>query len=702
MTSFDPSVGNKRAGKKSAAPFVTGPEKTPGQGSERTTAQRVLLSNLRHDLRTPINAIIGYSEMLIEDLTEDVQAEEARSASGLCSDIEKIHQAGNELLELVNENLHQAKIEAGQLDIALEDFGARLRHNLLTPINAIIGYSEMLLEDAPALGFEAIIPDVQKIHVAAERFLALINDVVNYARILSGEVAPEAPTGDTSTMIEEVATTIQILEQKASYGRPVHGGILLVVDDDPINRDVLSRRLERQGHIVSIAENGRRALEMLDEFKFDLVLLDIMMPEMNGFQVLERLKSDSSLRDIPVIMISALDEIDSVVRCIEMGAEDHLPKPFNPVLLKARIDASLEKKWLRDKEIEYLQQVSQVTAAAADVEAERFEPESLDSVATRDDELGQMARVFQRMAREVYEREQRLKAQVQELRIQIDQVMKEREVAEITEARYFQELQHLGSETVSRIVAIHSFRGGTGKSNATANLAVLLAADGLRVGVVDTDIQSPGLHVLFGLEQAKLLHSLNDYLWGKCPIRETAHNVTPRLGPAIHGAIYLIPSSLNAGEIARVLDEGYDVGLLKDGCEELIRDLRLDILLIDTHPGLNQETLMALAISDVLAIIMRPDQQDYQGTAVTVEVARKLDVPHMMLVVNKVPERLNTAEVREMVEKTYECEVAATVPHADEMMLLASGGIFVLRYPDHPVTQGLRQAASRLMALSRL
>ncbi|MES3020866.1 MAG: adenylate/guanylate cyclase domain-containing protein [Pseudomonadota bacterium] len=132
-------------------------------------------------------------------------------------------------------------------------------------------------------------------------------------------------------------------------------GSVLVVDDNALNRDLLARRLQRQGHVVTLAEDGLQALEMLRTVPFDLVLLDIMMPQMNGYQVLENLKADEKLRHIPVIMISALDDIDSVVRCIELGAEDYLPKPFNPVLLKARISACLEKKRLRDKEQAYLQ-----------------------------------------------------------------------------------------------------------------------------------------------------------------------------------------------------------------------------------------------------------------------------------------------------------------------------------------------------------
>lgn len=134
-------------------------------------------------------------------------------------------------------------------------------------------------------------------------------------------------------------------------------GFILVVDDNEANRDVLSRRLRRQGHSVTVAENGRQAFDLVRRQAFDLVLLDVMMPEMNGYQVLEELKTDPALRHIPVIMISALDDLDSVVRCIELGAEDYLYKPFNPVLLRARVGATLEKKWLRDQEQAYLQAV---------------------------------------------------------------------------------------------------------------------------------------------------------------------------------------------------------------------------------------------------------------------------------------------------------------------------------------------------------
>ena len=221
-------------------------------------------------------------------------------------------------------------------------------------------------------------------------------------------------------------------------------GHILVVDDNPINRLLLTRALEEQGYLVATAEDGQQALGLLRERRtptFDVVLLDILMPRLDGYQTLAQIKQDRAVRHIPVIMISALDEMESVIRCIEMGATDYLPKPFNAALLQARLGASLSTKRLRDLELEYLEQVGHVTAAAAAVEAATFEPDSLDGVATRADALGQLARVFQRMAREVRAREERLQRQVRDLCIELDEAGISRQVAEITESDYFQYLE---------------------------------------------------------------------------------------------------------------------------------------------------------------------------------------------------------------------------------------------------------------------
>ena len=254
---------------------------------------------------------------------------------------------------------------------------------------------------------------------------------------------------------------------------------------------------------------------------------------------------------------------------------------------------------------------------------------------------------------------------------------------------------------MAKIISTHSFRGGTGKSNTTANLAVLVARAGYRVAIIDTDIQSPGIHVLFRLTEQDLQHSLNDYLWGKCRIDEAACDVTTRcIGDVAEDAerprLFVVPSSLKTGEIARILREGYDVSLLNDGLQDLLKGLNLDYLFIDTHPGVNEETLLSVAVSDLLILLVRPDQQDFQGTAVAVELARKLDVPQMLVLINKVPPGMDVVALRSQVELLYKTEVAAVLPLCNEMVLNASGDIFSNRYPNHPFSRELASVARRI------
>ncbi len=242
---------------------------------------------------------------------------------------------------------------------------------------------------------------------------------------------------------------------------------------------------------------------------------------------------------------------------------------------------------------------------------------------------------------------------------------------------------------MAQIIAFHSFLQGTGKSSLLANLAAVLAAEGRRVGVVDADLHSPALHFLFGVGGGGGQPALNDYLAGRCGIVEAAHET-------LGGRLFFVPASPDPGEVARVLREDYDVNRLDAGFKTLIQALALDVLLIDTHAGLSQVTLLIFAVSDTLAIVLRPDHQDFQGTGVAVDVARKLNVPRLRLIVNKVPALYQAAEVRARVEKAYDCEVAAVLPHSDEWMALASAGLFALRFPDHPLTGLLRETAARL------
>lgn len=226
-------------------------------------------------------------------------------------------------------------------------------------------------------------------------------------------------------------------------------GRVLVVDDAAVNRRILERALADAGYEAILAENGVIALNVLRDLPFppvDVVLLDILMPELDGYGVLAAIKDDPALRHLPVIMITAVDESESAVRCIELGATDYLPKPFDPSVLRARLGASLSTKRLRDLELEYLDQVAKVTDAAAAVESGSFEITGCDLVALRDDALGSLARMFKRMAREVQQREERLQQQVRELQIEIDETRQAAKVAEITESDYFQQLRGQAEE----------------------------------------------------------------------------------------------------------------------------------------------------------------------------------------------------------------------------------------------------------------
>jgi MinD-like ATPase involved in chromosome partitioning or flagellar assembly len=259
---------------------------------------------------------------------------------------------------------------------------------------------------------------------------------------------------------------------------------------------------------------------------------------------------------------------------------------------------------------------------------------------------------------------------------------------------------------MSKIVSIHSFRGGTGKSNAVASIAAQIALSGKRVAVVDTDIQSPGIHVLFGLDEEKMGRTLNEYLRGECAIEDVALHIgthvddAPGRGKLRGKDFWFIPSSINGTEISRVLRDGYDVNVLNKGLKALRKTLDLDYLFIDTHPGLNEETLLSIAISNVLLVILRPDQQDFQGTAVTVDIARSLDVPNLLLVLNKVLSRkYSFDQIREEMESNYQAPVAGVLPLDEDLVDLGSADIFALRYPKHTWSQALDGIVQTVLAV---
>lgn len=247
-----------------------------------------------------------------------------------------------------------------------------------------------------------------------------------------------------------------------------------------------------------------------------------------------------------------------------------------------------------------------------------------------------------------------------------------------------------------KIIALNSFRGGTGKSNITANLAVAIAQRGHRVGVMDTDLPSPGIHIVFGLDQDKIDYTLNDYLWGDCSIVDATHEVTP---PALQdgaGRIFLAPASFDTEDISRIVHEGYDFDRLSGAVNDVGKLLQLDFLLLDTHPGLNNETLTAMALSDRLIVILRPDSQDFQGTAVTVEISAQLGVPKTYVLVNRILPALDPQSLENLVRKAYQLPILGLLPNTDDLMLLASRGVFCLRYPDHPFSAKIQAVAQAL------
>lgn len=309
--------------------------------------QRALLAYVRQEFSSPAAAIYGYAELMLEDAASGGPRE-------VLEDLERIRQAGADLHAMIEGLLDPAAIASrAQSDFA--GFRRQLQHDLRNPINAIKGYAEMLLEDEQERAASTLAADLSKLLEAALGLLSEIDALVDFTlreADESGSGLPQ-PQARLEERAEAARRTIHSMAGSVRLGRPQPSRIL-VVDDTAANRELLSRRLSRDGHQITPAADGAQALELVAAQDFDLILLDLMMPGLSGFEVLQRIKANSARRHTPVIMISALDEIDSIVGCLEAGAEDYLPKPFNPVLLQARIGSSLEKKHLRDREQAHL------------------------------------------------------------------------------------------------------------------------------------------------------------------------------------------------------------------------------------------------------------------------------------------------------------------------------------------------------------
>ena len=309
---------------------------------------RAVTAYLRQEVQAPAAAVSDFLDIIIED---------ARSLKldHVLADLERMRSASMQLTTFVKSVTADGSSARGQGE-NLEAFQRRLRHDLRSPLNVIKGYSELLIEDLEADDNRRLREDLTKLRDSADQLLAQIDAIVS---LTLSEQTPRESRAQQVGFVEDVLRTVQPLQAGSAAPEAVLSSRVLVVDDNAANRDVLARRLTREGHQAVTAANGASALELVASQEFDLVLLDLIMPEMNGFEVLRRLKATEHTSHVPVIVISALDELDSVVRCIESGAEDYLTKPFNPVLLRARISASLEKKRLRDREKKFIQDLEQ-------------------------------------------------------------------------------------------------------------------------------------------------------------------------------------------------------------------------------------------------------------------------------------------------------------------------------------------------------
>ncbi|WP_333774203.1 MinD/ParA family ATP-binding protein [Streptomyces sp. IBSBF 3136] len=241
---------------------------------------------------------------------------------------------------------------------------------------------------------------------------------------------------------------------------------------------------------------------------------------------------------------------------------------------------------------------------------------------------------------------------------------------------------------MSQIITVHSYRGGTGKSSTAANLAVLLASSGRRVALVDTDIQTPALDILFGDALGTVRHSLSDYLIGRCEIEDAAYAAEADAG---HDGFFVVPARSRAAGINEIMGRGYDVGLLREGFDRLIDSLALDVLLLDTHAGFNNETVTSMASSDALVVVTRADRLDMAGAAETMSLAERLGCGRLSVAVNLVPAGTEPEPLRAKVENAFGTPITVALPYAPEMASLAGERLFSTAYPHHPLVAGYRR-----------
>ena len=555
---------------------------------QNSSVSHTLLTYLRHELCTPINSIIGHSELLLEKL-------KAQPASTLSDDLQKVKDCGRQLLTQVTVVLDRNRRLLSQPDGDLSDFGTTLRMELIAPLSAAIGYCEMLLEEAPA----ELIPDMEKLNGSARQLLSVITNIVHLAR--------------------------------------------------------------QQVRAVSIAPEDSIELEDLTEPEIEPESIirseDLAAPEDFSFIAL-----DDTVTPVP--------ELNQPARGLHLATQDALAR-----------ERPLEQPWRSPSErestlVQFSRSESQ-TNQTNEIAARVSSPKHFQQLQERDKGS-----------------------------LDIENLHRSSLYPPLSRQSYLESSGTTSGDRAahtSKIVAIHSFRGGTGKSSIASSLAVSLAKQGKRVGVVDIDLLSPGMHVLFGLKDRALGRTLNDYLRSDCLLHEAAldmsrclpHNSIQSID-ADGGAVYLVPASPKPGDIMRASKERYERESLADGFRELIDDLNLDFLLIDMRSGISEETLQAIAVCSLLLVVLRPDYQDYQGTSAILEIARTLSVEEMHLVVNKVLPAFDINAYCQQLETTYDVPVSKILPFYEDIVHLASSEVFSLRYPHHPLTEAIDAMARNL------
>lgn len=498
--------------------------------------------------------------------------------------------------------------------------------------------------------------------------------------------ASDVPAQDTTAAIEELRRRVQELEQEKH-------DLEVMLDNSTQHADHVSADL------VQERDDLTTMLEMTTEHA------DTVEEELHERAAAAVLKSEQQLRMIveatpAAILINRVTDGEIVYANTMFGvmfgapAREMLGRKlvdfyYDPVDQRAIIDKLEAQKAVDHHEVRFRQLDGALMWVDISLRLLDF-----------NDETAILSSLYDITARKLAE--QRLQQQVENLRQELEETSESAGVARSTGTTSFRNLDAAVIEQgTTRMIALHSFRGGNGKSCITANLAALLAASGQRVGVIDANLQSPGMHGLLGQAGRKIDFSVNDYLLGTCSIHQLAQDVTMDLGQPVTGKLFLAPASVNPGAMAQVLSQGYDAQRLTQCFHDLANLLQLDTLLIDTHPGLNEEALLTMRAVQTLIVVLRTDAQDFEGTGVTVQVARQLDVADLQLMVNQLPDTSQVHAVRSRVEQTFNGPVAAILPQSAEFMAFESKGLFALRQPGHPISIALQHAAHRLTGATR-